>query len=70
MINGENASYQGNKLMAMGKRTKEQYLKSYSETLCTSTLLVPGPGKRSTQGNAYTYDQGNFQVPFLDLYYG
>ncbi|XP_063682341.1 signal-induced proliferation-associated 1-like protein 1 isoform X3 [Bolinopsis microptera] len=50
VINAENASLKAKKLALMAKRTREQLLKNFCETLCTSTTLVPNPKKSGNPG--------------------
>ena len=52
VINAENASMKAKKLALMAKRTREQLLKNFCETLCTSTTLIPNTKKSGNPGMA------------------
>ena len=52
VINAENASMKAKKLASMARRTREQLLKTFCETLCTSTTLVPSQKKGGNPGKS------------------
>ena len=62
VINAENASLKAKKLALMAKRTREQLLKNFCETLCTSTTLVPNPKKSGNPGRAQYTDTNNLYI--------
>ena len=53
VINAENASMKAKKLASMARRTREQLLKTFCETLCTSTTLVPSQKKGGNPGKSH-----------------
>ncbi|KAL5255158.1 hypothetical protein ACHWQZ_G014555 [Mnemiopsis leidyi] len=50
IINAENASMKAKKLASMARRTREQLLKTFCESYCTSTTLVPNQKKSGNPG--------------------